>query len=281
MRTARGMSLPVDHVLDAKFATSTLVIPGIDFLAEATQVDSDFIETFVQKPAVRSVVTWLAGIRSKRTTIAAGCTGTILLAEAGLLDGRSATTTWWLRAAFCERYPEVELRDDLSLTKDANFICAGAVLAHTQLALYVVGLRFGTEVRGKVARRMIIDEASRQSTFINYSEMISLPEVVRKAESWISKNLGNQFSVEDVSSAVSTSSRTLTRKFQESIGRTPLQVIQHLRIQEAIRLLQQSELSFEEISQMVGYNNTAGLRRIMIRETGKRPSQFRRFSENE
>lgn len=276
--TARGMSIAVDQVLDNRFETSTLVIPGIDFFTETEPVNSGFIDAFVRRPNVKNTVSWLAEAQTTHSTIAAGCTGTILLAEAGLLNGRTATTTWWLRAAFSERYPEVELRDDLSLVRDCNILCAGAVLAHTQLALYIVGLRFGASVRDKVARRMIIDEASRQATFINYSEMVRLPEIVRKAEVWISENLENQFSVEDLASAVSTSPRTLARRFQDSIGRTPLQIIQHIRVQEAIRLLQQTELSFEQISRKVGYNDSAGLRRVMIRETGKRPSQFRHFS---
>ncbi|MEM9646740.1 MAG: helix-turn-helix domain-containing protein, partial [Planctomycetota bacterium] len=142
---------------------------------------------------------------------------------------------------------------------------------------FVVGQRDGIHVQDQVARQLVIDETTRQSPFVDYRCMVNLPDEVRLAESWIRERLHEPIGVSDIARAAATSPRTLARRFQETVGRTPIQFLQHLRVQEAIRLLRSTQDPFEEIASRVGYKNTAGLRRIMARETGRLPSHYRRM----
>ena len=278
VQSARGIRIPVDHGLVAPFP-SVVIVPGIDFISDVDRCDSEQVESLLKRADVRPVSAYLKKAHAVGTTIAAGCTATLLLAESGLLDGKEATTTWWLSSTFRERYPHVKLRDDLTLIRQGRLLCAGAAMAHINLALAIVGKQFGPNMQDQVSRRLIINEAKRQSPFIDYSCVVNLPKPIRKADAWVRKHLPEPMTVEDVARAAATSPRTLTRHFQQSIGRSPIQFIQHLRVQEAIRLLRSTDESFESIAEKVGYKNTAGLRRIILRETGCLPSQFRRTGE--
>ena len=237
--------------------------------------DLESLFAFLDTTEARTAGRWLRQVRQRGATLAAGCTATFLLAEAGLLDGLQATTSWWAADAFRARYPAVDLQPHMMLTRHDRIVCAGAAMAHMDLSLWVVSAVYGPAVATRVARRLLLDERASQARYMAASHLAhTQPDIVR-AEAWIRAHLSQPIRIEDIAAAVALSPRTLARRFVETTGGAPLQFVQRLRVEHAVHLLETSDLPFDEIAARVGYGEPAGLRRILRRETGCSPSDFR------
>ncbi len=271
--TASGLRVATDGGLSAGDTADLIVVPGYGL--EGT----DRLETvlaFLRSSEARSVGSWLARCHERGAVVAAGCTATFLLAETGLLDGLQATTSWWLAEAFRARYPAVDLQAHMMLTSHHRVVCAGAAMAHMDLALWILGAAYGPTIANRVARVLLLDERASQARYmVAHHASQTHPDVLR-AEAWIRANLANPMKIEEIATAVALSPRTLARRFAQTTGEPPLRFVQRLRVEHAVHLLETSDLPFDEIASRVGYTEPAGLRRIMLRETGRSPSSFRR-----
>jgi len=245
-----------------------IILPG--FFAESVERIAESMQT-----------TWCSVIArlqklSDDTLVAASCYGTFVLAEAGLLDGLPATTTWWFADAFRQSYPQVQLDADKTLVDSGRAITAGAMTAHTDLALHVLRRLGGVALARSIGGIMLVDGArTSQRPFMSVQKDYSEP-LIRNAIAWMDKHLAQPVAIDDLASAMHTSYRTLNRRFVEITGMTPLAYLQALKIERAKELLEVSNADFETITEKVGYGDASSFRRLFKRATGLAPAQYRR-----
>ncbi len=270
--TAGGLHIEPDSGIADLEQADWVVVPGYGL--EGTD-DLSTLLAYLDSTEARAAGAWLRRMRRGGSTLAAGCTATFLLAESGLLDGLQATTSWWAAEAFRERYPAVDLQAHLMLISHHQVVCAGAAMAHMDLALWILSAVYGPAVADQVARKLLLDERLSQSRYMAASHLAKSHPDIARAEAWIRARIAEPIRIEDIAAAVAASPRTLARRFAETTGASPLRFVQKLRVEHAVHLLETSDLSFDQIASRVGYTEPAGLRRILRRETGQNPSEIR------
>lgn len=206
--------------------------------------------------------------------LAAACTGTFLVAQAGLLDGRRATTTWWLAPYFRQRFPLVELDDSRMIVEAGRTVTAGAALAHLDLALWLVRRRSPVLAR-RVAHFLTFDGRISQATYVMQDHLAHTDALVEKFETWARRNL-TAFSLEAAARSVGASERTLERRLSAVLGKSPLSFVQDLRVEQAIVRLHTTEQSIDEIAEAVGYSDGVTLRTLLRKKTGRGVRELRR-----
>jgi transcriptional regulator GlxA family with amidase domain len=201
------------------------------------------------------------------TLVAAACTGTFVLAHAGLLDGRRATTTWWLAPYFRERFPLVELEESRMVVDSGGVVTAGAALAHLDLALWLVRRRSPALARS-AAHFLTFDGRPSQAAYVMQDHLTHTDPLVEKFESWARRHL-SAFSLDAAARSVGTSERTLERRLRAVLGKSPLSFVQDLRVEQAIHRLHTTAQSIEEIADAVGYQDGVTLRTLLRKKTGR------------
>lgn len=245
-----------------------LIVPGF-FATDIATLGDQLHSTW------QPVAACLKGLRG-RTIVAASCYGTFVLAESGLLDGRKATTTWWFQREFAERYPQVRLQAAKALVDDGTVVTAGAMTAHTELAMQVLRRLHGAELARNVGSIMLIDEArTSQQPFMMLQRSFADP-LARQAAAWMAQDVARDFSADELAAACHASYRTLHRRFSAAAGMPPLEYLQALRVERAKSLLENSRLSVDGIVAEVGYTDVSSFRRLFVRLAGLSPAQYRR-----
>lgn len=207
--------------------------------------------------------------------VGASCYGTFVLAESGCLDGRRATTTWWLQAPFRARYPTIDLAVEQALVDGGQVITAGAMTAHTDLSLHILRRLFGAALARQVGSIMLVDGArTSQKPFMALPRQFADP-LVQQAADWLAEHSAEQLAAPQLAAALHVSYRTLHRRFNSAAGMPPLAYRQALRIECAKELLESSRLGFEQIVERVGYSDPVAFRRLFLRRTGLSPAQYR------
>ena len=201
------------------------------------------------------------------TLVAAACTGTFVLAQAGLLDGQRATTTWWLAPYFRRRFPQVELEDSRMIVAAGGLVTAGAALAHVDLALWLVRRKSPVLAR-TAAHFLTFDGRPSQAAYAMQDHLAHADPLVEKFEAWARRNL-SAFSLDAAARSVGTSERTLERRLQAVLGKSPLSFVQDLRVEQAIHRLHTTAQSIEEIAGAVGYQDGVTLRTLLRKKTGR------------
>ena len=207
--------------------------------------------------------------------MAAACIGTFVMAESGLLDRHQATTTWWLAPLFRTRYPAVLLDESSMIVKSGKRVTAGAALSHMDLALWLIRQR-SPKLASLTAKYLIVDSRPSQSAYILSDHLMHTDPVVERFERWARARLGDEFSLDEAAKAVATSKRTLARRLQAVLGKSPLSFVQSLRVERAVHLLKTSQDSVDEIAARVGYADGVTLRTLLRRELGYGVREIRR-----
>ena len=208
--------------------------------------------------------------------VTAACTGTYLLAAIGLLDGVRATTSWWLAPDFRQRFPNVILDDAQMLVVQEKRVTAGAALAHVDLALWIVR-QYSQEVAQWVSRHLLIDGRPSQAVYAIANHLAYNDSLIERFQHWVRQNL-TSFNMKDAAKAMEVSERTLQRRCREVLGRTPIALVQDLRIEQAIYCLQTTDISIEEIAESVGYLDGVTLRTLLRKKTGCSVRELRKLS---
>lgn len=267
VRTASRRLLAVDGALGMRGMgpSDVLVLPGLGMATPpeiaAALGRSDIVRggELVARAAAR-------GVR-----VAASCSAAFVLAASGLLDGREATTTWWLGPTFAQRFPRVTLRTDRMVVASGGVFTAGSAFAHADLMLAILAETMSPSLAHLVAKYLVLDERASQSRYMVMEHLRSADPVVRALERFIGTNLDRQLTVPQMARATATSPRTLARKLGHALRTTPLRFAQRLRVAKAVHLLETTRLSVDEIATRVGYADPAAFRRIFRRETGEAP----------
>ena len=256
VRTAQGLQLDTTPWPSAhEDPPELLVLPALGLRSPQA-----IVEAVRDHPVLRLVGTLFArGIR-----MAAACSGTFFLAEAGLLDGRRATTSWWLGPAFRARYPGVDLDDDRALLVDGPVTTAGAAFSHIDLALSLVHRR-SPGLAELVSRYLVIGERPSQASVAMPSVLASANPVLAAFERVVREHLARPLSIAQMARAIGTTERTLQRVTAMTLGVSPLRFVQEVRLEHAAFLLRTTDRSTHSVAQAVGYRNAGSLRSLMRR----------------
>ena len=221
---------------------------------------------------------WLRTQWNAGAWMGANCTGTFMLAQSGLLDGRAATTTWWLDRQFRSRYPKVDLHFRSVLTETDRIVCAGATATYLLQAIRMVDRFMGPHVASQCAKSMLIDVS--HTGHIPYLPLLTETDhadsVVERAQGWLRKHMAEEIAVPDLARAVAVSERTLLRRFSAAIGKTPLAYLQAVRLDAARALLEAGDMTVQTVAAQVGYSDASSFSRLFRQGVGLSPGSYRR-----
>ena len=265
VRTGSGYRLEIDGALSNRLRPDVVIAIGLN------RPLPEQVDALLDSEDGRAIVRFLQRQRDRGALICACCSSTFLAAEAGLLDAKAATTSWWLAPHFRARYPQIDLRAEDTLTINPGIACAGAALSQFDLALWLVRRFVGAEVAEVCARYLVLDERATQARYVLTEHLRGASDEVVRAERFIRANVGAPLSVPDVAKAVGVSERTLARRVRRALGCSPIRMIQRVRAEKAVHLLQTTRLSVEQVAERVGYQDATTLRRVLRRESGASP----------
>lgn len=200
--------------------------------------------------------------------IAGSCSAVFLIASAGLLEGRRATTSWWLSPLFRRLYPGVDLDPEAMVVTDGRLTTAGAAMAQMDLMLSVIARHADARLAERCARYMLLESRASQARYMAISFLSGADDRIGRAERWARQRLGEPFSVGALADAAGLTARTFARRLERTTGLSPVRFVQRLRVERAIELLETTRLPFEEIARQVGYAEPSTLRRLLRREGG-------------
>jgi transcriptional regulator GlxA family with amidase domain len=250
-------------------------------LADVRRTDLNVVPTGgvdlgVVRDANGRFIEWLA--RRGRTTAVAGiCTGSTLLAAAGLLDGRPATTHWGVVDRAREMYPNVQWKADRFVTESDNVFCGGGLYASIDLSLYLVEHYCGHEVAVQTAKSLLL-EAPRmwQSTYAAQPPRSGHDDdAVQRAQNWLFQHFREPVDLDVIATKAGMSGRNFARRFKAATGEAPLAYLHRLRIDSARHFLENAQRSVEEICREVGYEDVPFFRQLFRRHTGVSPREYR------
>ncbi|MGH8081590.1 MAG: GlxA family transcriptional regulator [Lysobacter sp.] len=223
------------------------------------------------------LVQWLRAIAPRVRRIASVCSGALLLAQAGVLDGRKATTHWRDVAELRQRYPQVHVEADAIYTQDGPVWTSAGITAGMDLALAMVAADHGQALALKVAKRMVMvsKRSGGQSQFSRQLDELELPDPFAQLAIWIRDHLRSQLDVGRLAQRVHMSPRQFGRRFQTLFGTTPQKYVEQLRVEAAKPLLESTGKEFKRIAVDCGFSSDEAMRRAFVRQLGVRPSDYR------
>lgn len=246
-----------------------LIVPGIDHRT------TDDIDTMLATLARERDA--LVGFAESGRPLASTCSGTCLVASAGLLEGRRCTTSWWLAPWFARTFPRVELDTGELLVADGSLLSSGGVTSALDLALWLVGHFGGDELR-QLAAKVLVTDASRASQAPYIASALIQGDgnaLVERARRWLNLRLDKQWTVAELARHCNSSERTLLRRFQAAQGTTPALFAQQLRVERAKALLESTALTMEAITERCGYQDVSTFGKIFKRWTDATPREYR------
>ena len=227
------------------------------------------------------LVNWLRAQHRRGAMLASACTGIFLLAETGLLDGREATIHWAFAPIFRRTFPNVRLRPKevlITAGERQEFVMTGGVMSWHDLALHLIARHVSPTAAQSLARLLMLEwHGTGQAPYIDFVPATNHGDaVIAEAQDWLKCHCMIANPVQELVHRTGLSPRTLGRRFRKATGHTPISYVQNLRISEARRLLERTDVAVEEIGVRVGYENTAFFRRLFNRTTGMKPGAYRR-----
>jgi transcriptional regulator GlxA family with amidase domain len=224
---------------------------------------------------------WLRRMHRQGVLIGSVCSGALVLAEAGLLDGREVASHWAYAELFAEEYPKSRLRRDsiLCLTHEAEgIVTAGGVTSWQELVLYIIRKFCGPEIARQTAKVHLLTGHERgQLPFAAMNRRQDPSDaVIAECQTWIADHYNEQNPVQRMTELSSLNPRTFARRFKSATGRSPMDYVLELRVEEAKQVLETTEIAVDEVSYQVGYLDPAAFRRIFRKIAGVTPQEYRR-----
>jgi transcriptional regulator GlxA family with amidase domain len=265
VRTSSGLELrPHRSLEDCRGPIDTLIVAGGIGVRDAARDER--------------LISWirLAARRSRR--VASVCTGAFLLARAGLLDGRRATTHWDACGALARRYPTIDVDPDPIFVRDGHVYTSAGVTAGIDLALALVEEDLGARAALGVARSLVLF-VRRPGGQAQFSAGLAVQAAarpgIRELQEWIADRLDDDLSVPALADRCFMSPRNFARVFAREVGTTPASYVESLRLERARMLLETTELQLDEVARRCGFGTVETLRRVFARRLGASPSHYR------
>lgn len=226
----------------------------------------------------RALADWLRGRAGGVERVGSICSGAFVLAAAGLLDGRRATTHWELIPELRDRFPGVEVLDDVLFAESGGVWTSAGVTAGIDMSLEMVERDLGHTVALDVARFLVLflrRSGNQRQYSAPLSGQISHRKGIRELHPFIVEHLADDLSVDRLARACHMSPRNLSRVFKSELGMTPATFVRSVRLDEARRLLEQTDLGIEHIARAVGSGDESTLRRWFMEHFGVPPGTYR------
>ena len=261
---AGGMTVVPDGGLDLVRTAETVIVPG--YAAAADQ------------PADGAITRALSGAARSGARMISVCSGAFALAQAGILDGLTATTHWSLCDALAAKYPQVTVDSSVLFVDNGMVLTSGGVTAGVDLCLHVLAKDLGTAVARHVSRRLVMppSRGGDQRQFIETKVVPPADDAIAAAQQWMVASLAEPLTVAQMAARAQMSERNFHRRFTERAGSSPLAWLRDQRIARARELLENSDLSVEQIAHRVGLGTSANLRLQFHRATSLSPQEHRR-----
>ncbi|MGY1917433.1 GlxA family transcriptional regulator [Pseudomonas tolaasii] len=210
--------------------------------------------------------------------IASVCTGAFILAQAGLLDERRATTHWWHAPMLKKRYPKVKLEEDKIFIIDGSIWTSAGMSAGVDLALAMVEKDLGADIARLVAKQLVVysRRSGGQSQFSVMLEMEAKTDRIQSALIYARQNLRSELSVEELASVANLSPRQFSRVFSAETGCSPAKAVERLRVESARLMLESGRHSMDIVARDSGFGDTERMRRAFLRALGHPPSMLQR-----
>ena len=250
--------------------SSTWIVPGLGLDSPAA------IERELGLPEARVAAAAIAAHAARGGAIAASCSAVFLLQRAGLLAKRRVTTSWWLAQELRRVEPSCNVDADRMVCVDGAMTTAGAAFAHTDLMLHLLRTRFGVAMADTVGRILLLDGRHAQSQFVMPAMLAGGNELVARLIRRIEESLPHPPSIEALAGEQAMSLRTLSRYVRAATGRSPLALVQSVRLNHARMLIETSRMSIDRVAEEVGYADATALRRMMRKAGGASPSRYRK-----
>ncbi len=265
VRMTSGLRLVADRAYaEARDGIDTLIVGGGDVAPAASD------------PRLRA---WLQAIRPGVRRLASVCSGAFILAEAGMLDGRRATTHWLAVRLFRRLYPQIELDADAIFVRDGSIYTSAGVTAGIDMALALVEEDLGRALALDVARRLVVflKRPGGQSQFSAHLAAQAIEaKALRGLTAWIVDHLGEDLSNERLAAHVGMSPRNFARVFRRESGCTPGKFVERARVDAARRLLEDGDHGLEAVALRCGFGSGEQMRRTFVRHVGVVPIDYRR-----
>ncbi|RVT98728.1 GlxA family transcriptional regulator [Rhodovarius crocodyli] len=256
----------------------------LGFTIDTRPWGEDFADTtitggsFETRTGTPGVIRYLQDASCHSRRIAGICTGAYMLAEAGLLDGRRASTHWAHARALQAQYPKVQVQSDRIFVQDGPVWTSAGMSAGIDLALALVEDDFGQQIAKQAARSMVVylRRPGGQSQFSTLLELEPKSDRIRRALIHAKENLRDALSVEELADSASLSPRQFSRLFREETGQSPAKAVEHLRLEAARMMMDEGRRTMDEVARETGFADRERMRRAFIRTFGQPPAAIRR-----
>jgi transcriptional regulator GlxA family with amidase domain len=261
---ASGLVLRADRTLARAGACDVAIVPALD---------PDVIARLEQN---RAAVAWLRRAFASGAEVASACTGTFVLAEAGLLDGRTATTHWAFQPLLAARYPKIRVAPQAVIVDQGRIVTSGGATSFINLALFLVERLLGQDVAWAASRMFLIDpNKAPQGAYAAFSTQKGHGDTaILRAQELIENEVARAPSVDDLARRVALSRRSFSRRFVDATGNTPRDYIQRVRVEAAKRALEQGR-AVGDVADRVGYADVVAFRKLFARLVGLTPVEYR------
>ena len=263
VRSTAGFSITPDVGLRGLARADTIVVPG--FEPHDRRLD----------PAVLSA---LRRAHARGARMISICVGAFALAQAGILEGRPATTHWQFADELAHRYPAVDVRPDVLYVDDDDVLTSAGVSSGLDLCLYVVRKDLGVDTARRIAQALVAapHREGNQAQFIPRPLDVTGTGPIAALCAVVKDNPREEFTLQDMAGRCSMSARTFTRRFRDATGTTPLQWVLSQRMDDARRMLEATDLSVDEVAERCGFGTTLNLRAHFRRRLDTTPTAYRR-----
>ncbi|XQW84601.1 GlxA family transcriptional regulator [Thalassotalea piscium] len=282
-KSAAKLNIQMVAESDKPVSTRSLIklMPDID-VDHATLPDYAFIPSLWRNPRPAltknpKLVTWLNTIWHQGTTLIGGGTGVCFMAESGMLDHHPATTHWHYVDQFRRDYPKVDLKPDFFITQSDRIYCAASLNALADIVVHIIFQIYGRNAAQHVERNFSheIRKPYEQQRYLEGAVDRHPDELISQIQFWMQTNLNADLSIAELAKQFGISQRTLTRRFKAANGINAIKFWQRLKIEMAKELLASSNLSIQEISYQVGYQDQGQLTRLFKQELDLTPREYR------
>ncbi|MGM8931145.1 GlxA family transcriptional regulator [Salinicola halophyticus] len=221
---------------------------------------------------------WLRERHAAGAALGSICTGAFILAETGLLDGRTVTTHWTFDQHMRDRFPKVRLDLDRMVVEDGDIITGGGAMSWVDVGLKLVDRYLGPDVMVETARMLLVDPPHREQRYYSgfAPNLTHGDTAVRKVQHWLQATGAKEVALPLLASEAGLEERTFLRRFKKATGLTTTDYIQRLRMTKARELLQFGKMTVDQIAWKVGYGDTSAFRKVFVKITGLTPAEYRR-----
>lgn len=252
-------------------------------MGEVTQTDLIVIPGYIgdDKAILKkntAIINWIKEMNSCGTEVASMCVGSFFLAEAGLLNGKTATSHWTVANDMQLRYPLIKVKSDRIITDEGGIYTGGGAFASLKLILYIIEKYCGRETALWISKRFSIDmdQVSQAHFTVFTGQRQHNDNEILTSQNYIEKNYSANISIDEVSALVNMGNRNFIRRFKAATNNTPIEYLQRVRIEAAKKALEDKDWQLDEVMNAAGYKDIKTFRMIFKRTTGLSPNDYRK-----